>query len=222
MYLTDNINNEKSEFSELGAGKVLHVKKIPSKHNDSVNKQSKTIEHSMNIEENSSLDGIQVDLTNQYLKFVNDHLVERLNLVEKMIDMKYSLEREIELLQSNDLTKLIRMPNMQINNLSINEINEVDTYMKLQRELTKSKIDYYKNKIENVETEFQEKQLEINDIERKHKSKSTLQENLFTESDDIVKEELKSLIKKYGMKELTYAVDIITSSKIINNNRNLE
>ena len=46
--------------------------------------------------------------------------------------------------------------------------------------------------------------------------------NSSPELDNLVKEELEFLIKKYGMKELTYAVDVITSSKLIKNNRDLE
>jgi len=39
-----------------------------------------------------------------------------------------------------------------------------------------------------------------------------------TESDKVVKEELESLIKKYGMKDLTYAIDSISSNRSLTKN----
>ncbi len=41
-----------------------------------------------------------------------------------------------------------------------------------------------------------------------------------TESDKVVKEELESLIKKYGMKDLTYAIDSISSNRSLTKKTN--
>ena len=77
-------------------------------------------------------------------------------------------------------------------------------FMKIQKNLSQSKNSFYKNDLE-------EKEIQTN-----------ISEKPISESDELVKDELGFLIKKYGMKELTYAIDVITSSKIIKQNQNLE
>jgi len=48
-------------------------------------------------------------------------------------------------------------------------------------------------------------------------SKKKKNVDINTESDKVVKEELESLIKKYGMKDLTYAIDSISSNRSLTN-----
>ena len=216
-----NSLNKQSELPELN-DEVIRVKKMPAIHDGLENIPTNNFEEDTEIEENQSWEEIPGNVTHQYLKFVNAHLAERLNLAEKLEQIKNNLEREIELLKSDELTRLIKIPNMSINDLSASEINEVDTYMKLQRGLTKSKVDYYKNKLENAKTELEENQMQINELDEKNLESDNSQKVNTSESDDMVKDELEFLIKKYGMKELTYAIDVITSSKMIRNNRELQ
>ena len=206
-----------SEFSQLENDEIIHVKKMPRSRNLYEDDKKRQILELNDATEDHSQNRMHDNVTNQYLKFVNAHLAEKLNLVEKLYQIKNNLEKEIELLKSDDLTDMITLPNMSINHLNPSEVNEIDTFMKLQRSLTKSKIDYYKNKLEDAETELQENQLEINEF-----NEEDSQEPIISESDKLVKDELEFLIKKYGMKELTYAIDVITSSKIIKENQNLE
>lgn len=206
-----------SEFSQLENDEIIHVKKMPRSRNLYEDDKKRQILELNDATEDHSQNRMHDNVTNQYLKFVNAHLAEKLNLVEKLYLIKNNLEKEIELLKSDDLTDMIALPNMSINHLNPSEVSEIDTFMKLQRSLTKSKIDYYKNKLEDAETELQENQLEINEF-----NEEDSQEPIISESDKLVKDELEFLIKKYGMKELTYAIDVITSSKIIKENQNLE
>ena len=216
-----NSLNEQTEFSQLD-DEILRVKKMPAIH-DNLENIARNNFKDVDSEENQSWEEeAPRNMTHEYLKFVNAHLAERLNLVEKLDQIKNNLEREIELLKSDELTRLIKIPNISINDLSTNEINEVDTYMKLQRGLTKSKIDYYKNKLENAETELEENQIQINELDEKNLEDNYEQKSNISESDEMVKDELEFLIKKYGMKELTYAIDVITSSRMIRNNRDLQ
>ncbi len=59
---------------------------------------------------------------------------------------------------------------------------------------------------------LKEKQLEV------FESKNEKNIDNDTESNEVVKEELESLIKKYGMKDLTYAIDSITSNRSLTKN----
>ena len=211
-----NLKEGQTEFAELDEDEIIHVKKMPKIITNFDRTSPRTVSESKNVEGSDPEYGLSENITHQYLKFVNSHLAEKLNLVEKLTHIKNNLEREIELLRTDDLTEMITLPNISINKLKPNEINEVDTYMKLQQDLTKSKMSYYKNKLEEAETDM-EKNLPDEGLNHEQLIKSN-----FSESDDIVKDELYFLIKKYGMKELTYAIDVITSSKMIRENRNLE
>lgn len=70
------------------------------------------------------------------------------------------------------------------------------------------RLDQMEKTIEHLE----EKQLEI------FESKNEKNIDNDIESDEVVKEELESLIKKYGMKDLTYAIDSITSNRSLTKN----
>ena len=215
-----NSLNKQSEITEFD-DEIIHVKKLPEIHDDFENISSNKLEN-VDSRDSNSWEEVSENITHQYLKFVNAHLAERLNLVEKLDKIKNNLEREIELLKSDELTRMIKIPNLSIHELNSSEINEVDTYMKLQQGLSKSKVDYYKNKLENAKTELQENNSQINELDVKNVPENSIQKEHISESDAMVKDELGFLIKKYGMKELTYAIDVITSSKMIRNNRNLE
>ena len=220
MNTENNVIEDNSEFSQLD-DEIIHVKKIPTNRNFyEASKKKQVLETNDTSEDSSQIDALD-NITHQYLKFVNAHLAEKLNLVEKLYQIKNNLEKEIELLKSDDLTDMITLPNIPINHLNTSEINEIDTFMKLQRSLTKSKIDYYKNKLEDAETELQENESQINELDEKD-SENNFQESVVSESNKLVKDELEFLIKKYGMKELTYAIDVITSSKLIKENQNLQ
>ena len=70
------------------------------------------------------------------------------------------------------------------------------------------RLDQMEKTIEHLE----EKQLEI------FESKNEKNIDNDIESDEVVKEELESLIKKYGMKDLTYAIDSISSNRSLTKN----
>ena len=173
---------------------------------DNVTVQAKTKGLDMNFASRRKWGEVKGEVTHQYLKFVNAHLLERLEHINKMKEIKNSLDSEIELLQTNDITNLMIFPDIPINELNQNEITELSEYMKLQKEIAEAKIDYYKNKINSANEELQEREWQLQEIDKKQSKRET-------ESEKIVKEELNSLLKKYGIKELTYAIDVITSTK---------
>ena len=219
MNSENNLIEQNSEFSQLD-DEIIHVKKMPT--NRTFDQDRINDEHLESNEIAKKLPSKPTEnITNQYLKFVNAHLAEKLNLVEKLYQIKNNLEEEIELLKADDLTQMITLPNISVNHLNSDEINEIDTFMKLQKSLIESKIYHQKNKLEDIETELKENQLQINEMNKK-KSENKIQEPFKSELDMLVKDELEFLIKKYGMKELTYAIDVITSSKIIKENQNLQ
>ncbi|MDX1533325.1 MAG: hypothetical protein R3230_03875 [Nitrosopumilaceae archaeon] len=203
MNTLENNNEKRSEFSEID-DELIHVRKIPPRIEHERETRVKTLGFEMNYPPETPWKEIRGDITHQYLKFVNAHLVERINLIEKLTSIQDNIRQEIDILKSNDLTRLIKMTNLPIGDLTSNEISEIEKFMNLQP---------YLKERNNSDASNDSKPNEM-----------TLEEstNSSTELDNLVKDELEFLIKKYGMKELTYAVDIITSSKMIRNNRDLE
>jgi len=172
MYQYHDSNDPNSEFTELSKNEISHIQKtIPkSLRLESANIPVKTIEFGSNFDPKVSVDELEELISHQYFKFVNAHHKERSVTINHLKQIKNEIECLMEKLQYNDLTNLVWISNMSIN------------------ESTTLKKKYNKN----------------------------------LESDYIVKEELEFLIKKYGMKEITYVVDVITTSKSIKNNQGLE
>jgi len=127
-----------TEFSKLDEEPILQIRKVSP--------DSKSTDYEMNFEPKAEWGKITGEITHECLKFINAHVIVRLDQIEKSIERLE--EKQLEVFESKN-----------------------------------------------------EKNID-NDIE----------------SDKIVKEELESLIKKYGMKDLTYAIDSISSNRILRKN----
>ena len=138
-----------TEFSKLDEEPVIHINrisKIPKKLTELPIKSSESEFETIS----KSREGLDVgEITHEYLKFINSHIMIRLHQIEK------SLER-----------------------------------------LEEKQVEQEKSQIQNDETADKD-----------------------SESDVIVKEELEFLIKKYGMKDLTHAIDEISSKRILKNKK---
>lgn len=138
-----------TEFSKLDEEPIIHINrisKIPKKLTDLPIKSSES-EFEIISESKEKLN--VGEITHEYLKFINSHIMIRLHQIEK------SLER-----------------------------------------LEEKQVRQEKTQLQNKETTDKD-----------------------SESDVIVKEELESLIKKYGMKELTHTIDEISSKRILRNKK---
>ena len=120
MNAGNSITKEKSEFDD----ELIHVRKIP-KINEEIKNEQIQESKPMSFEKIQSDNDNPENITHQYLKFVNAHLSERLHLVEKLVELKNNLEREIELLKFDDLSDMIKLPSISINHLKPNEIREL-------------------------------------------------------------------------------------------------
>ncbi len=187
---------------------ILRVSKLPPQTIEFTPNsiQEKAIGSSMNFESKAKWADVKGEVTHQYLKFINAHLLERIQQIEKLKRFKNELENEIDQLQSNNLTNLVWIPNPPLNELNQNEMLEMIKFMNLQKDMAKEKIDYYKLRVENAKEELQEKEWQLEEV---YKNTQNVQKE--SEYDKIVKEELEVLLKKYGMKKLTYAIDVITA-----------
>ncbi len=201
--MTNQTNLEHSrKFSEID-DEIIRVKKIPTLHESNKEIQFSTMGFDLDFSPETPWREIRGKLTHQYLTFVNLYLTQHTNLIRRLLSIKDNLEKEIMALQSNDLTKLIQITNIPVDELSANNIKEVEKFLNFKpliKQQSNPTVHKKTNSIKN-ESDYDDE---------------------YSELDNLVKDELKFLIKKYGMKELTYAVDVITSSKLIRNNQDLE
>ena len=128
--------------------------------------QEKTISSGMNFESKAKWSDVKGEVTHQYLKFINAHLFERIQHIEKLKRVKNELENEIDQLQSNNLTNLVWIPNPPLNELNQSETLEMIKFMNLQKDMAKEKIDYYKLRVENAREELQEKEWQLEEINK--------------------------------------------------------
>jgi hypothetical protein len=142
-----------AEFSKLDEEPVIHINKISSipKKLTSLSLEPKKLEFDVISE---SKEKFEVgEITHEYLKFINAHVMIRLHQIEQ------SLQR------------------------------------------------------------LEDRQLQHEEIKNKQNEKTSDKDS---ESDIVVKKELESLIKKYGIQDLTYAIDEISSKRILRNNNKKE
>ncbi len=191
---------------------VLHITRtLPeSSFDNQKNIQAKTMNFHMDFEPRAQWSEVKGEITHHYLQFINAYLSERVQQVEKLKKFKNELENEIESLQSNDLSNLVWIPNIPLDELKSTEIEEITRFISLQKDIIKGKIDYFNSRVENAKTDLQEKEWQLNEINKKSSNETDNSEK-DSEYDKIVKEELEILIKKFGIKDLTYAIDIITA-----------
>ena len=137
--------------------------------------------------------------TGQYIRFVNKHIDNQRNEIEKIKKIQERFDHEIDLLQSNrskidNINKTLSPKN------DVKTITESLHQLLLEKGITKSKLDSLKNEIISVEDELQ---LQEDQIEQA--SEHLKKENLFgeTKNDQKKKDELESFMKKFGIKDVS-------------------
>jgi SMC interacting uncharacterized protein involved in chromosome segregation len=138
--------------------------------------------------------------TGQYIKFVNNHINNQRKEIEKIKRIKEKFDHEIDLLQSNR-AKLDSIITDSIPNQDVNSITESLKQLLLEKGITKSKLDSLKNEIISVENELEQQESQIEEVSQEFKNEKI---NLEKEkNEEKIKEELESLMKKYGVANLT-------------------
>ena len=137
--------------------------------------------------------------TGQYIRFVNKHIVKQKEEIEKIKKIQEKFDHEIDLLQSNR-SKIESIHKKLSPNQDVKTITETMHQLLLEKGITKSKLDTLKNEITSVEDELQYQEKQIEDVSEQLKNKNLIFEK---EKKQQIKNELESLMKKYGVSNVS-------------------
>ena len=137
--------------------------------------------------------------TGQYIKFVNKHIDKQKDEIEKIKKIQERFDHEIDLLQSNR-SKIESINKKLSPSHDVKTITESMHQLLLEKGITKSKLDTLKGEITSVEDELQVQEKQIEDVSEELKNKNLILEK---ENNKQMKDELNSLMKKFGVKDVS-------------------
>ena len=137
--------------------------------------------------------------TGQCIRFVNKHIEKQKEEIEKIKKIQEKFDHEIDLLQSNR-SKIESVHKKLSPNQDVKTITETMHQLLLEKGITKSKLDTLKNEITSVEDELQYQEKQIEDVSEQLKNKNMIFEK---EKKQQIKNELDSLMKKYGVSNVS-------------------
>jgi hypothetical protein len=149
--------------------------------------------------------------TGQYIRFVNNHINNQNKEINKIKKIKEKFDQEVQLLQNHN-PNLLKIDTDSLDKMNIEIVTNYLQELLVEKGLTKKRLDELKSDIENVEDDLikQEEQieglneeLEIKKIPRPNEKNTEIE----------IKNELGSLVEKYGIKNLSNVLKEVKSSK---------
>ena len=138
--------------------------------------------------------------TGQYIRFVNKHIDNQKREIDKIKKIKERFDHEIDLLQSNRY-KIDALNNKLSPKPDVKTITESLHQLLLEKGITKAKLDNLKNEIGAVEEELQQQETQIEEVSEEIKNKELVTVN--DDKKEKMKEDLESLMKKYGVTNIS-------------------
>ena len=149
--------------------------------------------------------------TGQYIRFVNNHINNQNKEINKIKKIKEKFDQEVQLLQNHN-PNLLKIDTDSLDRMNIEIVTNYLQELLVEKGLTKKKLDELKSDIENVEDELikQEEQIEgLNEELEIKKIHGPNEKNTEIE----IKNELSSLVEKYGIENLSNVLKGVKSSK---------
>lgn len=122
--------------------------------------------------------------TAQYLKFINAHLAEKKNHLDKIVAQKEQFSDDIATLNPNLLTKE-QLDKKNYTKLKADDVRKVLTNVEIEKDLLKEKIDYFTSQMSQAKEELDNKDKQVDKI----KSELSLEITDDPEQPKIVNEE---------------------------------
>ena len=151
--------------------------------------------------------GHQTRTTNQFQKYVNAHLSDRVSKINKIKEAKEKFDDEIKKLQTNEPLSSSELEQSAAE-LTSNTLFEMLESLKTNKEVTGNKIKQYRAQIKQAEEELFEQEMAIQKIEKELKRKKIIEAKNLHESSEI-KNELTNLTEKYDVDELKRVLELL-------------
>lgn len=149
--------------------------------------------------------------TGQYIRFVNNHINNQNKEINKIKKIKEKFDQEVQLLQNHN-PNLLNIDTESLDSMNIEIVTNYLQELLVEKGLTKKRLDELKSDIENVEDDLikQEEQIEgLNEELEIKKIPGPNGKNTEIE----IKNELSSLVEKYGIENLSNVLKGVKSSK---------
>ena len=153
--------------------------------------------------------------TGQYIRFVNNHINNQNKEINKIKKIKEKFDKEIQLLQNHN-PNLLKIDIDSLDGMNIEIVTNYLQELLVEKGLTKKKLNELKSDIENVENELIKQEEQIEGLNEELEIKKIHEPN--EENTKIaIKNELSSLVEKFGIENLSNVLNGVKSSKNSNN-----
>lgn len=152
--------------------------------------------------------GHKTRTVNQYQKIVNAHLEDRVSKIDKIKKAKQQFDEEINRLQGNQFDNIKQLTDVQVQNLSSKTMEDMLKSLILNRDITVSKLEHFRNRVKETEEELIQQEINIEKI-RKEIQRKKEKEMQMEKDVDLIKQEISNLKNKYDIDELKKALDLL-------------
>ena len=150
--------------------------------------------------------------TAQYLKFVNAHLADKKDHLDKILEAKEKFSNDIANLNPELVTK-DHLDKKNYTHLKSNDIKIVLKHLEEEKDQLRDKIEHFSTNISRAKEELDKKDKQINDIQSELTFKETIKENeesqIIKEDDAVeaIQKELKSMASKNESEKIFGAIN---------------
>lgn len=103
----------------------------------------------------------QMNNTNQYLKFVNAHLMEKKNRVDRLKEAEKKFKEEIESLQNSTVKPRDELDRVNYKYITENDKKSILVHLEQERDRLKEKLAHHMQQIETAQSEIIQKEQQI-------------------------------------------------------------
>lgn len=112
----------------------------------------------------------QMNNTNQYLKFVNAHLMEKKNQVDRLKEAEKKFKEEIESLQNNTVKPRDELDRVNYKYITENDKKSILVHLEQERNRLKEKLAHHVQQIDTTQSEIIQKEQQIMAITKEMQS----------------------------------------------------
>lgn len=155
--------------------------------------------------------GHQTRTTNQYQKFINAHIEDRVSKIEQIKHAKSKFDKDIENLREENVGSVKDLTKLSVQNISTKSLDDMLQSLLTNLDITKSKLEYFKNKVISTEQEVLQHENNIQKI-KDEITRKRIEEEEKKKRAETIKKELQGLSSKYNLDELKKVFDTLNKS----------
>ncbi|MGQ0791614.1 MAG: coiled-coil domain-containing protein [Nitrosopumilaceae archaeon] len=150
--------------------------------------------------------------TAQYLKFLNAHLAEKKNHLDKIVSDQDRFDDDIASLNPERISKE-QLDRMNYNKLKVTDVQKVLEKLQNERELIKEKIEHFSNQMNQAKAELTNKDKQIGGIKSEISLAETIENPSQSEIEkgkdvaEVIQQELESLAPKNESEKIFGAIN---------------